>query len=161
NLNPWTEAKVDTKNPDRGPMLIIAGGKDHTVPVAISKSSFKHEEDNEGVTEMVEIADRGHALTSADGWQDVAETAQKCGWRVAQQVAQGGRERVHPDIRGTRRGVAQVATDPVAHERETRLRLERLVRILQRAMELREPPDEHPVIDVRMVDRGPDQALLK
>jgi len=77
NLNPWTEAKVDTKNPDRGPMLIIAGGKDHTVPVAISKSSFKHEEDNEGVTEMVEMADRGHALTIDDGWQEVAETALK------------------------------------------------------------------------------------
>jgi len=41
NLNPWTEAKVDTKNPDRGPMLIVAGGKDHTVPVVISKASFK------------------------------------------------------------------------------------------------------------------------
>src|SRR5262249_15475412 len=26
NLNPWTEAKVDTANPDRGPMLIVAGG---------------------------------------------------------------------------------------------------------------------------------------
>src|SRR5262245_22005375 len=38
NLNPRTEAKVDTKNPARGPMLIVAGGKDHTVPVAISKS---------------------------------------------------------------------------------------------------------------------------
>jgi non-heme chloroperoxidase len=77
NLNPWTEAKVDSKNPDRGPMLIIAGGKDHTVPVSISKSSFKHEEDNNGVTEMVELDDRGHAMTIDDNWQEVAETALK------------------------------------------------------------------------------------
>jgi pimeloyl-ACP methyl ester carboxylesterase len=77
NLNPWTEAKVDAKNPDRGPMLIVAGGKDHTVPVAISKSSFKHEEDNQGITEYVELADRGHAMTIDDGWQEVAETALK------------------------------------------------------------------------------------
>ncbi len=77
NLNPWSEAKVDAKNPDRGPMLIVAGGKDHTVPVSISKSSFKHEEDNEGVTEMIEMADRGHALVIDDNWQEVAETALK------------------------------------------------------------------------------------
>jgi non-heme chloroperoxidase len=77
NLNPWTEAKVDSKNPARGPMLIIAGGKDHTVPVSISKSSFKHERDNEGVTEMAEMVDRGHALVIDDGWQEVAETALK------------------------------------------------------------------------------------
>jgi len=32
NFNPWTEAKVNTKNPDRGPLLIIDGEKDHTVP---------------------------------------------------------------------------------------------------------------------------------
>jgi non-heme chloroperoxidase len=77
NLNPWTEDKVDTKNPDRGPMLIVAAGKDHTVPVSISKASFKHEEDNPGVTEMIEMEDRGHALTIDDDWQEVAETALK------------------------------------------------------------------------------------
>jgi pimeloyl-ACP methyl ester carboxylesterase len=77
NLNPWTEAKVDTKNPSRGPMLIIAGGEDHTVPVSISKSSFKHEEDNEGVTEFLELEDRGHSMVIDDNWQEVAETALK------------------------------------------------------------------------------------
>src|SRR5881628_2653329 len=40
NLNPWTEAQVDTKNPKRGPMLIIVGDKDHTVPPAIAKASY-------------------------------------------------------------------------------------------------------------------------
>ena len=33
NLNPWTEAKVETDNADRGPLLIMSGEKDHTVPV--------------------------------------------------------------------------------------------------------------------------------
>jgi pimeloyl-ACP methyl ester carboxylesterase len=75
NLNPWTEAKVDTRNPDRGPLLIISGEKDHTVPWAIANASFKREQRNEGVTEIVEIPDHGHALTIDSGWQSVAETA--------------------------------------------------------------------------------------
>jgi len=75
NLNPWTEAKVDTRNPDRGPLLIISGEKDHTVPWAIANASFKKERRNEGVTEIVEIPDHGHALTIDSGWQTVAETA--------------------------------------------------------------------------------------
>jgi non-heme chloroperoxidase len=75
NLNPWTEAKVDHKNPERGPMLIISGEKDHTVPWAISNASFKKEKKNEGVTEITKIAGRGHALTIDNGWREVAETA--------------------------------------------------------------------------------------
>ncbi|HUY21783.1 MAG TPA: alpha/beta hydrolase [Acidimicrobiales bacterium] len=75
NLNPWTEAKVDTKNPARGPLLVISGEKDHTVPWAIANASFKRQQRNEGVTEIVEIPNRGHALTIDSGWRDVAETA--------------------------------------------------------------------------------------
>ena len=75
NLNPWTEAKVDTKNPDRGPLLIISGEKDHTVPPAIANASYKKQERNEGVTEIVEIPGRGHALTIDSGWREVADTA--------------------------------------------------------------------------------------
>ncbi|HEX2125692.1 MAG TPA: alpha/beta hydrolase, partial [Thermoleophilaceae bacterium] len=59
NLNPWTEAKVDTKNPDRGPLLIISGERDHTVPTAVAKAAFKKQSRNEGVTEFVEIGGRG------------------------------------------------------------------------------------------------------
>ena len=75
NLNPWTEAKVNSKNPDRGPLLIIVGEKDHTVPVSIANASFKRQKRNEGVTEFVEIPDRGHALTIDSGWRKVADTA--------------------------------------------------------------------------------------
>jgi pimeloyl-ACP methyl ester carboxylesterase len=74
NLNPWTEAKVDTKNPDRGPLLIVVGEQDHTVPPAIAKASFSRQKKNPGVTEFELIPGRGHALTIDSGWRDVAET---------------------------------------------------------------------------------------
>ena len=75
NLNPWTEAKVDTGNPDRGPLLIISGEKDNTVPWAIANASYRRQKHNRGVTEIVEIPDRGHALTIDSGWREVADTA--------------------------------------------------------------------------------------
>jgi non-heme chloroperoxidase len=75
NLNPWTEAKVDTKNPERGPMLIISGEQDHTVPWSISNASYKREKRNGGATEIVKMPNRGHALTIDSGWREVAETA--------------------------------------------------------------------------------------
>jgi len=75
NLNPWTEAKVDTKNPDRGPLLIISGGRDHTVPPAIANASYKQQQRNEGVTEFAAMPDRGHALTIDHGWREVADKA--------------------------------------------------------------------------------------
>jgi pimeloyl-ACP methyl ester carboxylesterase len=75
NLNPWTEAKVKTKSPDRGPLLIISGEKDHTVPWSIANASFKRQQRNKGATEIVEIPNRGHALTIDSGWREVADTA--------------------------------------------------------------------------------------
>jgi pimeloyl-ACP methyl ester carboxylesterase len=76
NFNPWTEVKVDNKNPDRGPLLIISGEKDHTVPWAIANASFKKQKKNkEAVTEIVEMSGRGHALTIDSGWREVADTA--------------------------------------------------------------------------------------
>jgi non-heme chloroperoxidase len=77
NFNPWTEAKVDTKNPDRGPLLITGAEKDHQVPWAISNASYKHQQHNPGVTEIVEIPGRGHSLTIDSGWQEVADIALK------------------------------------------------------------------------------------
>jgi non-heme chloroperoxidase len=75
NLNPWTEAKVDTGNPDRGPMLLIAGEKDHTAPPTITRASYKHQQQNPSVTEIVEMPGRGHALTIDSRWHEVADTA--------------------------------------------------------------------------------------
>ena len=75
NLNPWTEAKVDTKNPDRGPLLFISGQKDNTVPWAITNASYKQQKHNPSVTEIVEMPNRGHALVIDSGWREVADTA--------------------------------------------------------------------------------------
>ena len=75
NLNPWTEAKVNTKNPDRGPLLILDGEKDHTVPWAIANPAYKRQKHNPGVTEVVKIPNRGHSLTIDHGWHEVAQTA--------------------------------------------------------------------------------------
>jgi non-heme chloroperoxidase len=75
NLNPWTEDKVDTKNPDRGPLLLISGEQDHTVPPAIVNASYKQQQDNPGVTEIERFPGRGHALIIDSGWHDVADKA--------------------------------------------------------------------------------------
>jgi non-heme chloroperoxidase len=75
NLNPWTEAKVNSVNPERGPLLIVSGQLDHTVPRAISDAAYKKQRRNAGVTEFVEVPNRGHALTIDSGWRDVADLA--------------------------------------------------------------------------------------
>src|SRR3954462_763073 len=75
NVNPRTEAKIDPKNPRRGPLLIIEGEKDHTVPWAIANAAYKRQRHNDGVTEIVKIPNRGHSLTIDHGWQEVARTA--------------------------------------------------------------------------------------
>jgi len=76
NLNPWTEAAVDIDNPMRGPLLIISGQKDNTVPSAVAKAAFREQKENNlGVTEIVEIPNRGHSLTIDHGWREVAEKA--------------------------------------------------------------------------------------
>jgi non-heme chloroperoxidase len=75
NLNPWTEAKADFENPDRGPLLLISGENDHTVPWAVTNASFKLQARNEAVTEIEEMPNRGHSLTIDHGWREVAEKA--------------------------------------------------------------------------------------
>ncbi|MGH9734407.1 MAG: alpha/beta hydrolase [Candidatus Acidiferrales bacterium] len=75
NINPWTEAKVDLENPGRGPLLLISGEKDHTVPWAITHASFELQKRNGGVTDIIEMPNRGHALTIDHGWREVADSA--------------------------------------------------------------------------------------
>jgi non-heme chloroperoxidase len=75
NLNPWTEAKVDTENPQRGPVLIVSGEKDNTVPRSIAEASFKLQQRNAGITEFVEMPNRGHSLVIDHGWREVAQTS--------------------------------------------------------------------------------------
>ena len=75
NLNPWTEAQVDTLNQERGPLLIVSGEKDNTVPRSMAQAAFRQQQVNPGLTEMVEMAGRGHSLTIDSGWREVADVA--------------------------------------------------------------------------------------
>jgi non-heme chloroperoxidase len=75
NLNPFTQARVDTMNPTRGPLLIISGEKDNTAPWAIANASYKKQKRNPAVTEIVEMPNRGHGLVIDSGWREVADTA--------------------------------------------------------------------------------------
>lgn len=75
NFNPKTEVKVDTKNPDRGPLLIISGEKDNTIPWSLAHGAYKAQKKNVDVTEIKEIPNRGHSLTIDNGWRRVAEAA--------------------------------------------------------------------------------------
>jgi pimeloyl-ACP methyl ester carboxylesterase len=75
NLNPWTEDKVDVTNPKRGPMLIVSGENDHTVPPAMAHAAYDLEKKNPGVTEFLTMKGRGHSLTIDKGWREVADKA--------------------------------------------------------------------------------------
>jgi non-heme chloroperoxidase len=75
NLNPGTQASVDSLTPARGPMKLISGEKDHTVPWAIANASFKRQLRNPATTEIEEIPGRGHSLVIDAGWEQVATTA--------------------------------------------------------------------------------------
>jgi non-heme chloroperoxidase len=75
NFNFWTEVKVDIKRRDRGPLLIISGEKDNTVPHSVANAAFRLQRRNPGITKLVTMPNRGHALTIDSGWRGVAETA--------------------------------------------------------------------------------------
>jgi pimeloyl-ACP methyl ester carboxylesterase len=73
NLSRHSEAKVDTDRSDRGPLLLIAGGQDHTAPDAVTRGTLKQYRHSTALTELQELDDRGHSLTIDHGWRDVAE----------------------------------------------------------------------------------------
>jgi pimeloyl-ACP methyl ester carboxylesterase len=75
NVNPWTEAKADYKNPHRGPMLVVSGERDNTAPPAITNAIYRKQRTNSGVTETVTMPGRGHSLVIDDGWGEVCDVA--------------------------------------------------------------------------------------
>ena len=84
NLSPHSPAKVKTDNATRGPLLLIAGGKDHTVPAAITKQTLKLYRKSAAVTELHEFPDRGHSLGIDHGWREVADKS--LSWLQAQSL---------------------------------------------------------------------------
>ncbi|HYQ64294.1 alpha/beta hydrolase [Actinophytocola sp.] len=68
-----SQAKVDTGNDTRGPLLLISGTADHTVPDVVTRSTFKQYRDSTAVTELRQFEGRGHSLTVDSGWREVAD----------------------------------------------------------------------------------------
>lgn len=75
NFTPHSPAKVNTRNSARGPLLLISGQKDHTVPDSVTHSTFSQYRHSTAVTDLRRLADRGHSLTIDNGWREVAGTA--------------------------------------------------------------------------------------
>ncbi|MBR7828847.1 alpha/beta hydrolase [Actinospica sp. MGRD01-02] len=75
NVNPFTEAKTDSRTPRRGPLLLITGEKDHIAAPAIAKAAYRKQKRNKAVTRYLEIPGRGHSLVFDHGWRDVADPA--------------------------------------------------------------------------------------
>jgi len=73
NFNPHSPAEVDTGNASRGPLLLISGGRDHTVPDAVTRATLKQYRHSEAVTEFLRFPDRAHSLTIDSGWREVAD----------------------------------------------------------------------------------------
>jgi pimeloyl-ACP methyl ester carboxylesterase len=84
NFNPHSPAAVDTDNELRGPLLLMMGGKDHTVPEAITRSTAKQYRHSDAVTDVHEFPDRAHSLTIDSGWREVADVALT--WLAAQSL---------------------------------------------------------------------------
>ena len=72
-----SQAKVDTRRADRGPLLLISGTADHTVPDVVTRSTLKQYRDSTAVTEFTQFEGRGHSLTVDSGWRDVADAVLK------------------------------------------------------------------------------------
>ncbi|MEM6928621.1 MAG: alpha/beta fold hydrolase [Myxococcota bacterium] len=75
NVNPWASTRVDTRADGRGPLLLVAGDADHTVPISIVRAAFRLQQRNASPTRFEIAKGRGHSLTIDDGWRDVAELA--------------------------------------------------------------------------------------
>jgi pimeloyl-ACP methyl ester carboxylesterase len=73
NFSPHSPAKVATDNAARGPLLLVMGGKDNTVPESITTATLKQYRHSEAVTEILEFPDRAHSLTIDHGWREVAD----------------------------------------------------------------------------------------
>ncbi|SFF71483.1 alpha/beta hydrolase [Blastococcus tunisiensis] len=74
NVSLRSEASVDTRR-ERGPVLLIAAGKDRTVPEATVRAAYRIQSRNPGVTELRVFPDRGHSMGADAGWREIADTA--------------------------------------------------------------------------------------
>lgn len=73
NFKRTSPAAVDTGREDRGPLLVIAGGQDHTVPEVVARAAYKLYADSAATTDFHAFPDRGHSLVFDHGWREVAD----------------------------------------------------------------------------------------
>lgn len=88
NLNPWTQDRLDPLSPTRGPLLLIAGENDHTVPPAVVEAEYRLQKENAAATEYRLVPRRGHALVIDDCWDEVAGLALSFANRFAPPIAE-------------------------------------------------------------------------
>jgi non-heme chloroperoxidase len=81
NFNPNAVTKVNRHNSSRAPLLMLAGGKDHTVPASTVRAAYKLQKKSGAVTEIEEYPERSHFTVGQDGWEAVADHA--LDWAVA------------------------------------------------------------------------------
>ncbi len=65
---------VDYAKPDRAPLLVITGQKDHVVPPAIGRAILK-KYTGPATVDYREFAGRTHRIVSQEGWEEVADYA--------------------------------------------------------------------------------------
>jgi pimeloyl-ACP methyl ester carboxylesterase len=73
NFNPHAATTVDVRNDERAPLLLIAGGNDHTVPAAVTQANYKLFQYSTAITDFKEYPDRTHWTIGQPGWEDVAD----------------------------------------------------------------------------------------
>ena len=84
NFHKNSPAKVDTANESRGPLLMISGQQDHTVPDVVTRAAFKLYGNSTAVTDLKQYVDRGHSLVVDSGWREIADDV--LGWLAARQL---------------------------------------------------------------------------
>jgi pimeloyl-ACP methyl ester carboxylesterase len=84
NFSRHSAAHIDTANNDRGPLLLVSGQEDHTVPDVVTRAAYKLYGDSTAVTDLKQFADRGHSLTVDAGWPTIAEFV--LGWLASQNI---------------------------------------------------------------------------
>ena len=75
NLNPRAATRVNYRNDERAPLLLIAGSEDHTVPASVDRSTFRKYRHSTAITDFKEFPGRSHLTVAQEGWEEVAEYA--------------------------------------------------------------------------------------
>lgn len=82
SLNPRAPTRANVRNGDRAPLLLLGGGRDHTVPAVTTRANFKLYARSGAITEYREYPERSHYTVGEDGWAELADDVMR--WAVQQ-----------------------------------------------------------------------------